>query len=89
MTDEQAPTPRIARFKPYYFKPVPGKTYLWCSCGRSASQPFCDGSHKGTGFEPVMWLAKRRGSAPVWLQAQPLALLRWLAQQSARHLRPR
>jgi CDGSH-type Zn-finger protein/mannose-6-phosphate isomerase-like protein (cupin superfamily) len=47
----------IARYKPYYFKPVAGKTYLWCSCGRSARQPFCDGSHKGTGFEPVRYTA--------------------------------
>ena len=22
-----------------------GKTYYWCSCGRSAKQPFCDGEH--------------------------------------------
>jgi len=28
-------------------------TYWWCACGRSTSQPFCDGSHKGTGFEPM------------------------------------
>ncbi len=28
-------------------------TYHWCSCGRSNNQPFCDGSHQGTGFEPV------------------------------------
>ena len=34
-----------------------GKTYFWCSCGRSKNQPFCDGSHKGTGFEPVKWVA--------------------------------
>ena len=26
--------------------------YWWCSCGRSADQPFCDGAHKGTGFSP-------------------------------------
>lgn len=30
---------------------APG-TYWWCTCGRSATQPFCDGSHKGTGFSP-------------------------------------
>lgn len=57
MTDEQGVSPRIARYKPYYYKPVPGKTYLWCACGRSANQPFCDGSHKGTGFEPVRYVA--------------------------------
>ncbi len=28
-------------------------TYYWCSCGRSKNQPFCDGSHEGTGFTPV------------------------------------
>jgi CDGSH-type Zn-finger protein len=28
-------------------------TYFWCACGRSKNQPFCDGSHKGTGIEPV------------------------------------
>ncbi len=27
-------------------------TYYWCACGKSSSQPFCDGSHKGTGFTP-------------------------------------
>jgi len=57
MSDDQEPVPRIARYKPYYFKPVPGRTYLWCSCGRSASQPFCDGSHKGSGFEPLKYVA--------------------------------
>ena len=29
--------------------------YWWCACGRSCSQPFCDGSHRDTGFEPVMF----------------------------------
>ena len=29
----------------------PGE-YWWCACGRSKSQPFCDGSHKGTGLAP-------------------------------------
>jgi CDGSH iron-sulfur domain-containing protein 3 len=28
-------------------------TYWWCSCGKSAAQPFCDGSHKGSEFTPV------------------------------------
>ena len=30
-----------------------GKDYWWCACGLSKSQPFCDGSHKGTGLQPV------------------------------------
>ena len=44
--------PKIADTKPKVLKLEPG-TYWWCACGRSASQPFCDGSHAGTGLEPV------------------------------------
>jgi CDGSH-type Zn-finger protein len=25
-------------------------TYHFCTCGLSKGQPFCDGSHKGSGF---------------------------------------
>jgi CDGSH iron-sulfur domain-containing protein 3 len=28
-------------------------THHWCACGKSANQPFCDGSHQGTSFQPV------------------------------------
>lgn len=34
-----------------------GKDYYWCACGQSKSQPFCDGSHKGTNFSPVKYHA--------------------------------
>ena len=34
-----------------------GKNYFWCSCGKSASQPFCDGSHKDTDFTPMKYEA--------------------------------
>jgi CDGSH-type Zn-finger protein len=30
-----------------------GETYYWCRCGRSKTQPVCDGSHHGTGIEPM------------------------------------
>ncbi len=35
-----------------------GKSYYWCACGRSKNQPFCDGSHKDTGFTPVKYTAE-------------------------------
>jgi CDGSH-type Zn-finger protein len=38
---------------PYPVLVKAGDTVWWCACGRSAAQPFCDGSHAGTGIEPV------------------------------------
>ena len=38
-------------------------SYWWCACGRSKSQPFCDGSHKGTAFSPVEWKAEQAEQA--------------------------
>ena len=35
-----------------------GKSYYWCSCGKSSKQPFCDGSHKGTEFNPFVFKAE-------------------------------
>jgi CDGSH-type Zn-finger protein len=49
--------PVIARKSPMAEEVVAGKTYFWCACGRSAKQPFCDGSHKGTGFSPAKYAA--------------------------------
>jgi mannose-6-phosphate isomerase-like protein (cupin superfamily)/CDGSH-type Zn-finger protein len=48
----------VARTKPCYAELVAGRTYLWCACGRSRSQPFCDGSHKGTSIRPLAYKAK-------------------------------
>lgn len=55
--------PEIAQKAPYAVEVTAGKTYFWCACGRSAKQPFCDGSHKGTGFEPVRYMAAADGRA--------------------------
>ena len=35
-----------------------GKSYYWCACGRSNNQPFCDGSHKDTAFQPLKYTAE-------------------------------
>lgn len=58
MTDVKD-TPVIAHRKGFYYEVKAGKRYLWCSCGRSATQPFCDGSHAGTGFLPIAFKAER------------------------------
>jgi CDGSH-type Zn-finger protein len=39
-------------FQPIEVELEAGKTYYWCRCGKSRNQPFCDGSHKGSGIEP-------------------------------------
>ena len=44
---------------PYAAEVEEGKTYYWCACGLSKNQPFCDGSHQGTGFEPVSFTAEK------------------------------
>ncbi len=44
--------PKIAQKSPFVQKVAPG-TYWWCACGASKTQPFCDGSHKGSGFSPM------------------------------------
>jgi CDGSH-type Zn-finger protein len=44
--------PVIADNKPVTVDLSPGEEYHFCTCGRSARQPFCDGSHVGTGFTP-------------------------------------
>ncbi|HEY2444319.1 MAG TPA: CDGSH iron-sulfur domain-containing protein [Rhizomicrobium sp.] len=50
--------PKIARSKGFYYEVKAGKRYSWCRCGRSANQPFCDGSHAGTQFTPMLFEAK-------------------------------
>lgn len=66
--------PLVVRKAPEVLELEPG-TYFWCACGRSQKQPFCDGSHKGTGFTPVKFeltekktvalcLCKRTGNPP-------------------------
>ena len=48
--------PTIAQKSPYPVAVEAGKSYYWCSA-QSANQPFCDGSHKTTGFTPVKFEA--------------------------------
>ena len=50
--------PEIAAKSPFAVEVEQGKDYFWCACGRSKSQPFCDGSHAGTEFTPKKYTAE-------------------------------
>ena len=51
-------TPELPQKAPYPVAVEAGKSYYWCACGKSASQPFCDGSHKGSAFAPTKFTAE-------------------------------
>jgi CDGSH iron-sulfur domain-containing protein 3 len=57
-------SPTIAQKSPYGVDVEAGKSYWWCACGKSARQPFCDGSHKGSAFVPVEYRAAE--TTTVW-----------------------
>ena len=51
--------PKIAELYPVKLPVKKGETYAWCSCGRSKNQPWCDGSHEGTSFKPLVFTADK------------------------------
>lgn len=55
--------PIIAATRPVKVELEEGKTYFWCSCGKSKNQPFCDGSHAGTEMKPQKFTAEKSGDA--------------------------
>lgn len=48
-----ASKPIVAGKEPIIVELKRDETYYWCRCGRSRTQPMCDGSHAGTGLEPL------------------------------------
>jgi len=50
--------PVVAQKSPFAIDVEAGKSYFWCACGQSKKQPFCDGSHKTTTFQPVKFTAE-------------------------------
>lgn len=54
--------PKIAQKGPYAVTLKEGREYYWCACGRSNTQPFCDGSHSGTGLRPALFRAEKSGT---------------------------
>ena len=63
MSDDQV---HIADTSPIEVELEAGKKYAFCVCGRSETQPFCDGSHKGTVFMPHLFTAEK--SEQRWLR---------------------
>jgi CDGSH-type Zn-finger protein len=55
--------PKIAKKGPYAVDLEVDKSYYWCACGQSKNQPYCDGSHKGTEFKPVLFKPNNTGKA--------------------------
>jgi len=57
------PDPVIADNRPAATALTAGQEYHWCACGQSGNQPFCDGSHVGTGFSPIAFTAESEAEA--------------------------
>jgi CDGSH-type Zn-finger protein len=55
--------PTSADTKPMVVQLQAGKSYYWCACGKSAQQPFCDGSHSGSLFAPKNFRCDEDGTA--------------------------
>ena len=51
---------RVAQKGPFAVEVEAGKAYFWCACGRSGDQPFCDGSHRGSGLLPLEHKVEQR-----------------------------
>lgn len=55
--------PVIVQKSPFEVEVEAGKTYWWCTCGLSDTQPFCNGAHKEAGvFKPLEWTAPETGT---------------------------
>ncbi|EDQ32101.1 Iron-binding zinc finger CDGSH type [Hoeflea phototrophica DFL-43] len=53
---------QVAATVPVRIEVEADKSYFWCTCGQSSKQPFCDGSHSGTEFQPLKWTAEQSGA---------------------------
>jgi CDGSH-type Zn-finger protein len=55
--------PHVAAKAPIAVELEAGKNYAWCACGQSQKQPFCDGSHRGTEFTPLVFKVEEKKTA--------------------------
>ena len=65
MSETEKPPAKICDTAPIEVQLVEGEQYAFCPCGLSQKQPFCDSSHKGTGWRSHKFIAEKTG--PAWL----------------------
>lgn len=61
---------KVAGKAPQMVELKPGETYAWCACGKSANQPFCDGSHQGSSFTPTVFTVDESKTAAMCMCKQ-------------------
>ena len=57
--DPNQSEPNSPQLGPYETEVQQGRPYLWCACGHSQAQPFCDGAHRATSFLPLVHQAEK------------------------------
>ena len=61
---------KVAGKEPKMVELKHGETYAWCACGKSANQPFCDGSHMGSSFTPTVFTVEEPKTAALCMCKQ-------------------
>ena len=61
---------KVAGKEPKMVELKTGETYAWCACGKSANQPFCDGSHQGSSFAPTVFTVEESKTAALCMCKQ-------------------
>jgi CDGSH-type Zn-finger protein len=62
--------PKVAGKSPQMVELETGKNYAWCACGKSANQPWCDGSHQGSSFSPKVFTVDEPKTAAICMCKQ-------------------
>lgn len=61
--DADMEKPVIAQKSPIPVELKKGETYYYCTCGKSTTQPFCNGAHKDTSSKPMSFTAEKDETA--------------------------